>query len=185
MKYKQLSDEQWLQEQIKDKPLRQIAEELGCSYSGVLYASRRFNIEIPHRFSHRFSPTKSANIKKAFKKKYPNGSFGKLASNWKGGRRILNGYISIYSPDHPRAGTNKSVFEHILVAEMTLGRFLNKNEIVHHINHNKQDNRPENLQVTTRGEHVSNHFKEGKRTAVAELEITRLKALLDKHAIKY
>lgn len=184
MKYKQLSNEDWLREQIKEKPLRQIAEELGCSYSGVLYASRRFKIKIPHRFSHRFSPNKSTNIKKALKKKYPNGSFGELASNWRGGKRNFRGYITIYSPDHP-FNNQKYVFEHRLVMEKKLGRYLAKDEIVHHINGIKTDNRPENLQVLKRGEHVKHHYTNSEGLQELHKEIARLKALLDKNSILY
>lgn len=39
------------------------------------------------------------------------------------------------------------VFEHRHVVEQVLGRKLKSNEHVHHINENKQDNRPENLRV--------------------------------------
>ena len=46
---------------------------------------------------------------------------------------------------------------HILLMEKILGRELNKNEVVHHINGDKQDNRPENLQVMTRAEHTALH----------------------------
>ena len=51
--------------------------------------------------------------------------------------------------------------------EEFLGRKLNKNECVHHINENKLDNNIENLQLLTRGEHSSLHRKkeidEGKK----------------------
>lgn len=68
---------------------------------------------------------------------------------WKGGRYIEpeKGYVLIRSPDHPRARVNGYVLEHIVVAEMTLGRSLRPGEEVHHVNHNRADNRPDNLKV--------------------------------------
>lgn len=47
--------------------------------------------------------------------------------------------------------------EHRLVAEEMLGRPLRKGEIVHHIDHNKLNNKPENLQVMSQSEHVMEH----------------------------
>ena len=43
----------------------------------------------------------------------------------------------------------KSIRLHKIIAEQKLGRPLNKNEIVHHINKNIRDNRPENLDIIT------------------------------------
>lgn len=84
---------------------------------------------------------------------------GENHHNWKGGRRVHSGgYILVYRPDHPRADKrNGCVFEHILVMEQKLGRPLQPDELVHHINGNKQDNRKQNLHLTTRPEHAALH----------------------------
>ena len=44
-------------------------------------------------------------------------------------------------PDHPRARKTIYVFEHILVMEEQLGRFLEPDETVHHKNGVKDDRR--------------------------------------------
>jgi hypothetical protein len=49
------------------------------------------------------------------------------------------------------------VAEHVLVAEQTLGRHLERDERVHHVNLRKRDNRPENLVVTNQSEHSRWH----------------------------
>jgi hypothetical protein len=71
--------------------------------------------------------------------------------NWKGGRtRHKAGYVMVRVPGHPRARTSVYVFEHILVAEQLLGRYLLPGESIHHRNGVRDDNRPENLELWTR-----------------------------------
>ncbi len=73
--------------------------------------------------------------------------------NWKGGRtRHHKGYVMVRAPGHPKAGRGRTpyVFEHVLVAEELLGRYLIPGESVHHRNGVRDDNRPENLELWTR-----------------------------------
>jgi hypothetical protein len=70
---------------------------------------------------------------------------GNSARHWKGGKIKSNKYIMIYCPDHPRAVHGRYVWEHVLLAEKVLGRYLEDQEVVHHINGNGNDNRLENL----------------------------------------
>lgn len=69
-------------------------------------------------------------------------------------RYITNqGYVYVRAREHPRAVKNNGlVFEHILVMEKRLGRYLLPNENVHHKNGIKTDNRDENLELWVKGQ---------------------------------
>ena len=68
--------------------------------------------------------------------------------------KMGEGYIEIKTE-------NGWVLEHIFIMEKIIGRKINhKKEIVHHINHIRDDNRLENLQLFKRGDHIWLHRKE-------------------------
>lgn len=85
---------------------------------------------------------------------------GSLNGNWKGGFKMhVDGYKYIYKPDHPFSVNHKYIMEHRLIFEKHLGRYLKSNEVIHHINENRLDNRIQNLKLyQSGGKHVAeNH----------------------------
>lgn len=73
---------------------------------------------------------------------------GERNPRWKGGRWTNDqGYILVLRPDHPFADRHGYVREHRLVMEKSIGRYLDPKEVVHHMNHQRGDNRIENLKL--------------------------------------
>lgn len=70
-----------------------------------------------------------------------------------------NGYIVSYINGYNAKGNAK---QHRLIMEEAMGRKLGPDEVVHHKNGIKDDNRIENLEVITRSEHSSMHRKKEK-----------------------
>jgi len=67
------------------------------------------------------------------------------------------------------------IAEHRLVMAMEVGRPLNSNEHVHHINGDKVDNRVENLVLCKVGEHSAIHMELRHRVQELEIENARLR----------
>ena len=64
---------------------------------------------------------------------------------WKGGRiKHIGGYVFIKKPNHPFCSSKGYVFEHRLVVEQQIGRYLRPKEVPHHLGAT-DDNRPHML----------------------------------------
>ena len=78
---------------------------------------------------------------------------GHKNAKWKGGETVTRhaggGYIKQLCHGHPFADAGGYVMQHRLVMEQVLGRPLLPTERVHHKNGDRQDNRPENLELWT------------------------------------
>jgi len=112
----------------------------------------RLKISLANRGKIR-SEEQRANYRRAFSKRFKGADNGR----WKGGRKKSPlGYILIWNPSHPYVMKGGYVLEHRLIMEKQLGRYLNPNEEVHHINGIRDDNRGENLRLfPSRAAHVS------------------------------
>lgn len=75
--------------------------------------------------------------------------------NWSGGETIhTNGYILERAPRHPAKNMRGYVYQHRLVLEKKLGRYLKSNEVAHHIDGDIKNNTPENLKVMGVSDHA-------------------------------
>ncbi len=71
---------------------------------------------------------------------------------------IKKGYKKILMPNHHRSDGKGYVFEHIVIAESKIGRRLKEKEVVHHIDGNKKNNDPSNIQIfKNNSEHMKFH----------------------------
>jgi hypothetical protein len=94
------------------------------------------------------------------KKKISLSKIGELNPNWNNGKtKTSGGYIMLRKLGHSYS-ENGYVMEHRLVMEEFLGRYLLPEEVVHHKNEIKDDNRIENLMLfPNNGEHKKYHNK--------------------------
>ena len=97
-------------------------------------------------------------------------------SAWKGGKTHSGGYVYVkVHPSAPKGQRHRA--EHIVVWEQANGKPLPQDWVVHHLNHIKDDNRPENLEAMPRFRH--NHVHGERRIRELELEVANLREQLD------
>ena len=78
------------------------------------------------------------------------GNGGLEALQYTGGHTVTcstTGYVKEYCPEYPACNLRGHVPQARLVMELHLGRFLSGQEVVHHQNEDKSDNRLENLRL--------------------------------------
>lgn len=131
----------------------EIARELGVSSNTVLYHMGKAGVT-PR-------PRKDRTIRVWSDERFRQRMTGGRSFSWNGGLTKNNGYVQVHMPDHPDADARGYVFQHRLVMERMLGRRLKPEERVHHRNHVKTDNRPENLELFAGDrEHAEHHALE-------------------------
>jgi len=159
----------------KIKPMWLIAKEQNVAIGTIFNYIKKFNIPARARITEitkrkisnsqkgKPSPRKGVKVSKETRLKMSLSKKGKFRTPTKyGGHRKQNkdGYIAIFIPSHPRCNKEGYVFEHHLVMEEELGRYIEKGEVVHHKNHIRDDNRIENLELMSFKDHARLHMIE-------------------------
>lgn len=170
-------DKRFLYEEyvVKEKTMREIADEIGVSVGAVFNHMKRYEIQprksmrekarkkLSEERTGRPSPQKGVKWladRRAKLSEAKKGVFHKKTKYGGHRKKRHDGYISVYCPSHPNATKDGYVMEHILVMEEHIKRHLRPEEVVHHINRIRDDNRIENLQLMTFKEHAGLHMRE-------------------------
>lgn len=148
---KKYKNKDWLYQKYVKEGLstHEIAKVCKANSQTIVNWLRKFNI--PVRTLSEASKLWHKNHLGAFK--------GRDNPHWKNGRKVdTKGYILIHTPDHPYANNSGYVREHRLVMEELLGRYLTEEEVVHHYDEIKDNNKPENLKLFPSNEkHLTYH----------------------------
>lgn len=160
---------------VERKAIHTVAEEIGIATGSVYNYLKRFGIKTRDKNDYETTEKQRAAGRKAGAsrrgKKCTEEQIKRMSEAQKGryrhktkyggfAKQRADGYIAIYAPKHPACTADGMVMEHRLVMEENIGRYLTENEVVHHKNHKRNDNRIENLQLMTISEHARFHMLE-------------------------
>ena len=154
--------------------MNEISKRLDLGVGTVFNYVHKYGLERPKQtersrermsLSRKGKPTrpKGYHLSEETKRKISECQKGRLRKPSKYGghtKQRSDGYVYVYVPDHPYATKDGYVMEHILVMEEAIGRYIMQDEVVHHINKKRNDNRLENLKLMSFKEHTSLHTKE-------------------------
>jgi len=85
--------------------------------------------------------------------------------NYRGGKFEALGYVHVLIPTQQKHEKSSYALEHRIIIETKFGRKLNEDEVVHHLNGIKTDNRIENLTIMSQPEHAKLHgYDDGPRS---------------------
>ena len=148
-----------------------VAKEFGMATGKAYYILRDAGCEFRRNFSHPHTEETKRRLSEALKGRQFSEETRKRMSeartcHYDGMNGIghlkptTKGYVIAYVPDHPHARADGYVLLHTIVMERAIGRYLTDNEVVHHINHIRNDNRLENLVLMDKHKHQSMHMRE-------------------------
>ena len=154
--------------------LRMVASHIGIDHCALSKKLKKLGIRVPSReesvkmiWKHYTHPRlgKKGELCPVYGRKISAATREKMTPIWKKvgesqrkyRKKHSGGYILVYVPEHPMADRTGYVLEHRVVVESLLGRYLSSNEIVHHVNGDKSDNRIDNLEVVSRATHARIH----------------------------
>ena len=126
-----------------EAPRHQVTVFEGCLYRECISCKTRFRTTTQQRRNPKWGKFCSQKCSTRF---------GKLM------RFKKNGYSWVKVEGHPKASDRGYYYEHILVMEKKIGRRLKKGECVHHLDANKINNDPINLEIHTRKSHSHYHW---------------------------
>lgn len=159
----------------KEKAMNEIAREYDIAVGSVYNYLKKYGIPTREKMTKKTrekiskahmgkpSPIKGIKRPKEFGLKISKAKKGKYRIHTKYGGHIKHrkdGYTHIFCPDNANANKDGYVMEHILVMQEHIKRPLAEDEVVHHKNKIRNDNRIENLQLMTFKEHARLHMKE-------------------------